>query len=174
MDFDQIYREHASLVFNVALSYVQNKEDAEEITQDVFVSVYNKLSDFEQKAKVSTWLYRITINKSLDYIKAKKRKKRFAFTTSLFSEKDGGILHDPSNFDHPGVLMEQKEEMKKLYGWINELPEKQQTALILHKIEKKSQTEIAEIMDVSVKAVESMVQRAKSGLKKKMNEDKGL
>jgi RNA polymerase sigma-70 factor (ECF subfamily) len=174
LDFDQIYKEHASLVFNVALSYVQNKEDAEEITQDVFVSVYNKLSDFEQKAKVSTWLYRITINKSLDYIKAKKRKKRFAFTTSLFSEKDGGSLHDPSNFDHPRVLMEQNVEMKKLYGWINELPEKQQTALILHKIEKKSQTEIAEIMDVSVKAVESMVQRAKSGLKKKMNEDKGL
>jgi RNA polymerase sigma-70 factor (ECF subfamily) len=173
LDFNQIYTEHASLVFNVALSYVQNREDAEEITQDVFVSVHSKLDDFEQKAKISTFLYRIAINKTLDYIKAKKRKKRFAFTTSLFSEKDGGIIHDPSNFDHPGVLMEQKEELTKLYGWINELPEKQQTALILHKIEKKSQTEIAEIMEISIKAVESLVQRAKSGLKKKMNDSNG-
>ena len=81
--FAEIYDQHKSLVFNLALQYVQNTEDAEEITQDVFLIVHEKLEAFRMEAKVSTWLYRITINKSLDFIKAKKRQKRFSFFTSL-------------------------------------------------------------------------------------------
>lgn len=161
------------MVYNVALSYVQNKEEAEEITQDVFLSVYQKLDEFQANAKVSTWIYRIAINKSLDYIKGKKRKKRFAFLSSIFSDKDGSLVHDPANFNHPGVELENKEATKHIFKKINELPDNQKTALILHKIEKKSQAEIGEIMDVTPKAVESLIQRAKKNLEKKLNQNEG-
>jgi RNA polymerase sigma-70 factor (ECF subfamily) len=173
VQFEELYNQHKNLVYNLALQYVQNTEDAEEITQDVFVSVYEKLDSFRQESKHSTWLYRITINKSLDFIKAKKRQKRFSFFTTLFHEETGEVKHQVSDFNHPGVLMEEKEQLRKLFSLINELPDNQKTALILMKIEEKSQAETGEIMNLSPKAVESLVQRAKSNLAKKLNHSEG-
>jgi RNA polymerase sigma factor (sigma-70 family) len=160
------------MVYNLALQYVQNIEDAEEISQDVFLSVYNSLDQFKQTAQISTWLYRITINKCLDFIKAKKRKKRFSFFTSIFQDKSNEIKHDISNFDHPGVLMENKEALEELFTMINQLADNQKTVLILNKIEDKKIPEIAEIMQLSNKAVESLLQRAKSNLSKKIESNK--
>ena len=156
------------------MQYLQNIEDTEEVTQDVFVTVHQQLDSFENKSSITTWIYRIAINKSLDFLKAKKAKKRFGFLTSIFGDNDGELRYDQPNFDHPGVLMEQKEELEILFKHINSLPDTQKTALILHKIEGKSQNEIAEIMETSPKAVESLVQRAKSNLKKRLNYNEGL
>lgn len=172
MNFENIYHEYKNLVYNLALQYVQNAEDAEEITQDVFLTVYEKLNSFRQQSKLSTWLYRITINKSLDFLKAKKRKKRFGFLSSIFHEESGELKIDVSDFNHPGILLEQKEEMEELFRLINELPDNQKTVLILLKIEEKSQNEVAEIMNISSKAVESLFQRAKNNLTNKLNQTK--
>ena len=70
-DFIAIYNQYKVLVYNVALHYLQNVEDAEEITQDVFVQVHNSLDSFKENSSLKTWIYRITINKSLDFIKHK-------------------------------------------------------------------------------------------------------
>ncbi|MES2762071.1 MAG: RNA polymerase sigma factor [Bacteroidota bacterium] len=173
MTFEEIYHLHKNMVFNLALQYVQNTEDAEEITQDVFVSIHQSIDSFNQNSKLSTWIYRITINRSLDYVKAKQRKKRFGFLTSLFYDDTNDVKHNAPHFDHPGVLMEHKEGLKNLFEQINQLPDKQRTALILSKMEQKSQNEIAEVMDLSPKAVESLVQRAKTNLSKKLNQSEG-
>ncbi len=173
MNFEHIYDQHKDLVYNLALQYVQNIEDAEEITQDVFVSVYEKMNEFRQEAKPSTWIYRITINRCLDYIKAKKRKKRFAFISSLFGLSNQ-LLYDSADFNHPGILMEEQDKMKLLFKLINELSHNQKTAIILLKIEEKSQAEAAEIMNISVKALESLFQRAKNNLSKKMKDNEGF
>lgn len=173
MNFEAIYDEYKGMVYNLALHYVQNTEDAQEITQDVFVSVYQSLDSFQQMAAISTWMYRITINKSLDFLKAKKRKKRFAFITSLFFNDSTELRHHPQEHGHPGILLEDKEAIEAIFNKINTLPENQKTALILHKIEQKSQVEVAEIMNISAKAVESLIQRAKNNLSKKINETEG-
>lgn len=170
MDFDQIYHEHKNLVFNLALKYLQNQEDAEEVTQDVFVAIFSKIESFNNQSQLSTWVYKITINKSLDYIKAKKAKKRQGFLSSLFSLGKEEAIFTQDQFNHPGVQLESQEEVSFIMNSINQLPDKQKTALILHKLEDKSQTEIAEIMDTSAKAVESLVQRGKTNLKKIMDE----
>lgn len=173
LTLEEIYQAQKKAVFNLALHYVQNREDAQEITQDVFVAVYQSLSSFKQEAKISTWIYRITINKSLDFIKAKKTKKRFAFLTSLFEKDSPKIKYDKVEFDHPGVQLEQKEALEKIFSLINELPNNQKTALILSKIEQKSQSEVAEIMSLSVKAVESLLQRAKNNLTQRLSTNEG-
>ncbi len=160
------------MVYNLCLNYVQNAEDAEEITQDVFVSVYHSLGKFRQQSGIKTWIYRITINKSLDFLKAKKRKKRFAMVFSIFGA-DQAIIHEPVNFDHPGVELENREALEKLFFHINNLPDNQKTALLLSKTEQKSQAEIAEIMQVSAKAVESLLQRAKQNLRKNIGNREG-
>lgn len=159
------------MVFNLALNYVQNYEDAQEITQDVFVSVHQSLNTFRHKSNVSTWIYRIAINKSIDHIKAKKRKKRFGFITSLFGDDNTG--NEVFHFNHPGVQLEQKEALSKIFHYINELPENQKTALLLSKTEQKSQAEVAEIMGISTKAAESLIQRAKTNLSNKLNQNEG-
>mgnify|MGYP003553817947 CR=1 FL=1 len=69
--FESIYNQHKILVYNLALNYLQNTEDAEEITQDVFVQLHHSLSEFKEQSSLKTWIYRITINKSLDFIKKK-------------------------------------------------------------------------------------------------------
>jgi len=173
VQFEELYNQHKNLVYNLALQYVQNIEDAEEITQDVFVSVYEKLDSFRQEAKHSTWLYRITINKSLDFLKAKKRQKRFSFFTTLFHEETGEVKHQVSDFNHPGIIMEEKEQFKKIITLIKELPKNQKTNLKKNKNKEKSQVETGEIMNLSPKAVESLVQRAKSNLSKKLNHSEG-
>jgi RNA polymerase sigma-70 factor (ECF subfamily) len=171
--FEEIYKQFSRLVFNLALQYVQNTEDAEEITQDVFLTVHKSLKLFQQNSEIHTWIYRIAINKSLDFIKAKNRKKRFAFITSLFHDDGNELKNLGHNFNHPGILLEQKEALESLFQHINALPDNQKTALILSKLEQKSQKEVAEIMKLSTKAVESLLQRAKTNLAKKINSSEG-
>ena len=170
MTFEQLYSEHKNLVYNLALSYCQNVEDSEEVTQDVFVAIYKNMSGFKEESSHKTWIYKIAINKSLDFLKARKRKKNISFFASLFS--DTSSINQVSNFQHPGIQLEQQEAYSTLFGKINELPENQKTALILSKIEQKSQAEIAEIMDTSSKAVESLLQRAKKNLEIKLSSTK--
>lgn len=173
MDFEKIYVTYSSMVYNLALQYVQNIEDAQEITQDVFVAIHESLEGFNKQAQLTTWIYRITINKSLDFIKFRKRKKRFGFISSLFFDDSNELKHDVPTFDHPGVLIENKEATELIFRYINGLPELQKTALILSKIEHKPQTEIAEILNISVKAVESLIQRAKTNVLKKLDQNEG-
>ena len=173
LQFEEIYNQYKDLVYNLALSYVQNIEDAQEITQDVFVSIYKSLGSFRFSSKVSTWVYRITINKSLDFIKAKKRKKRLAVIIAPFLDEDARKNLFAIDFNHPGIILEDKESLERIFKKINELNDQQRTALILHKIENKSQAEVAEIMDMNIKAVESLIQRAKKNLYNKLNQSEG-
>jgi len=156
---------HKKSVFNTVLVFLQNIENAEAVTQDVFVKVYETIGSFKNEAKLSTWIYRISVNQSLDFIRKTKRKKRFGIVTSLFGSENEALYH-PANFEHPGVVMENKEKAAILFRAINNLPDKQKTAFLLQKIEHCSQQQIAGIMDINIGAVESLLSRAKTNLKK--------
>ena len=166
LHFEKIYHEYKVLVFNVALNYMQNLEDAQEITQDVFVKVYHSLQNFNQKSSLKTWIYRITINQCLDYIKHKNSQKRF-FIFSKKSQNEQEYLNTPS-FEHPGILMEKQEDAQILFEVINTLTENQKTAFLLSKLDGMSNSEIAEIMQLSISSVESLLFRAKNTLKEKL------
>lgn len=148
--------------------------DAEEIAQDVFVKIYQNSDNFKNTANIKTWIYRITINQCLDFLKAKRTQKRFAFISAIFSHGSEATPTFLSDFNHPGIDLEQKEAMHIIFSCLNQLPESQKTALILHKIEHQSQVEIADIMQLSPKAVESLIQRAKMNLQKKLSACEGM
>ncbi len=173
--FETIYHEHKNLVFNMCLHYVLNAEDAQDITQEVFVKVYQKYHQYDASAaSLKTWICRIAINQSLDFLKAKKSKKRFGFLTSLFYEESNEPIDNAMEVNHPGIQSEKKEAIENLLKIIYTLPENQKTAIILSRIEDRSQKEVAEIMNTSVKAVESLLQRAKQTIQKKLTESEGL
>ena len=155
------------MVYNTAIGIVQNAEDAEDITQEVFVQVYQSVSSFKGDSKFSTWLYRIAVTKSLDQVRRKKRKKRFAIVRSLFGEESEVAVHPP-DFHHPGVRMEKKEDAATLFKAINHLPENQRVAFTLHKLEGLSYQEVSEVMETTVSSVESLMHRAKTNLQKKL------
>lgn len=163
--FKTVVDTYKKMVFNTVLGFLQNMEDAEDVTQDVFIKVFENIVNFKQQSKLSTWIYRISITQATDFIRHKKRKKRMGFLTSLFGTNNE-LLHDPPNFIHPGVLAENREQSAILFNAINQLPEKQKTAFMLQKIQDMSQQQIAEIMDMNEGAVESLLSRAKANLKK--------
>lgn len=146
-------------------------QDAEEVTQDVFLTIYQSIENFRAQSSVTTWIYRITINKSLDAIKAKQRKKRFAFIVSLFHKDGEQIKYEPVDFQDPYVIIEADENLKQLLKAIHSLPHQQKTAIILHKMEDLSQQETAAILNISPKAVGALIQRAKNNLSKILNTD---
>ena len=158
-----------AMVYNTSLGIVQKEEDAEDIAQEVFVQVFQSVGSFKGESKFSTWLYRITITKSLDHERKKKRKKRFAFISSIFGEDNAEELRVP-DFNHPGVMMDKKEDAAILFKAIATLPENQRIAFTLHKVESLSHQEVCEVMQTSISSVESLMHRARINLRKKLTE----
>ena len=152
-------------VFATCISFVPNKEDAEDIAQEVFVEVFNSIKKFKGDSKLSTWIYRITTNKCLEFIRKKNTKKRFAFLQSITGN---AIPMDKTDYftemNHPGIQLENKELNATLFKAINSLPESQAIVFTLHKIDGKSYQEVAEITKRSLSSVESVMFRAKKNL----------
>ena len=161
--FSELVEQWQNMVYNTAISIVQNEEDAEDITQDVFIKVFENMGSFREEAQLSTWIYRITVNLALDFEKRKKRQKYGGLLKKIFVVRDH---EEPVNFNHPGVQLDNKEKAAILLRAFKKLPEKQRIAFTLHKMEGLSYKEVADIMETSLYAVESLIGRAKNGLKK--------
>ncbi|MDT7833157.1 RNA polymerase sigma factor [Flavobacteriaceae bacterium S356] len=165
----QLLKDFEQKVFATCLSFVPNKEDAEDIAQEVFLEVFRSISKFKGNAKLSTWIYRIATNKCLEFIRKKNAKKRFAFMQSIFGND---IPLDKTSFftefKHPGILMENKEKSETIFKAINLLPESQRIVFTLAKIDGKSYQEIVEITGKSLSSVESIMFRAKKNLQQSL------
>ena len=165
--YTEVVERWQDMIYNTAISIVQSDEDAEDITQDVFVTLYERIEDFRQESTLSTWLYSITIRKALDLEKRKTRRKRGGFLQRIFNIKE---TDEPANFIHPGILLDNKERAAVLFNALKKLPDKQRVAFTLHKMEGLNYQQIADIMGTSLYAIESLQVRAKNNLKKILNE----
>ncbi len=163
------FNQFSDRVYNTALSILQHQQEAEDVTQEVFIEVYRSIKSFRQEASLQTWLYTITTNKCNDHLKKQKSKKRFAFLTSIFGADDA-LQHDKPHFEHPGVQLENKEHAKVLFYALSKLPEKQKMAFTLSRIEGLSNKEVAAAMSTSVSAIESLLHRANDNLKYTLSE----
>lgn len=164
----EIYDEYVSNVYNIALHYVRNVPDAEEITQDVFLKINASKDSFKEDSKLSTWIHRIAVNTALDYLRKQNATKR-RFILSM----ENAVLPAHTDHRHPGLALEDKESLETIMEIINELPNNQKTAVILHKIEGMSQQETAAIMKRSEKSVESLIGRARKKIKEKLDSSEG-
>ncbi|XOV69226.1 MAG: RNA polymerase sigma factor [Fluviicola sp.] len=155
---------YADRVFSTCLNLTRNMEDAEDATQEVFTTIYLSLDSFEGNSKLSTWIYAITANKCKEFLRKKTRKKRFGYHAELEEEDAHFVPIQIIDFQHPGVVLEDKERATILFSAIDQLAENQSIAYTLNKIEGRSYQEVAEIMDISVSSVESLLFRAKKRL----------
>ncbi|MFS4492182.1 RNA polymerase sigma factor [Maribacter sp. 2308TA10-17] len=164
--YGQLLDEYQQKVFGTCISFVPNQEDAEDIAQEVFVEVFNSIEKFKGDSKLSTWIYRITTNKCLEFIRKKNTKKRFGFMQSLLGN-DTPIDRSSyfTEFNHPGIQLENKEKSEILFAAINKLPESQRIVYTLNKIDDLSYQEVSEITEKSISSIESLLFRAKKNLK---------
>ena len=142
MDFDNIYEEYFDRVYYKVLSVVKNDDDAEDICQETFISVYKNLSKFREESNIYTWIYRIAINKTYDFFK--KRKLEFEINDEVLS------LPEDINFDTKVIL----EEKLKL------ISEKEKEIVILKDIYGYKLEEIAEIKNMNLSTVKSVYYKA--------------
>lgn len=150
-------------VYSCAIGIVQQEQDAEDIAQEVFIEVYRSIVNFKSESSLSTWIYRITINKAVDFQKKKHRKKRFGFLVPLWGNDNEQNIEIP-DFRHPGIDLEHQELSNMLFKAVNKLPERQKVAFILNKLEHKNYQEISAIMELTLSSVESLLFRAKKNL----------
>ena len=119
---------------------------------------------------MSTWLYRIATTRALDLLRSRKSKKRFGFIQRLFVDDSEPLIELP-DFNHPGVMLDRKENAAKLFKAIARLPEKQKAAFILNKLEDLSYQQVSEVLKTSVPALESLLHRAKQNLRKMLEKE---
>lgn len=161
-DFVDKYKDK---VFNTCYGFVHNVEDAEDLTQEVFIQLYESLSSFRGEAQISTWLYRIAINKSLDHLRAMKRQKRWSTLKKVFVADLPEDIPDHLE-ENPQTILEEKQRIRVLEEAMGRLPENQRIVFTLSKYEKMSHQEISEIMEISISATEALMHRAKLNLRK--------
>jgi len=165
--FGELVDSYKDMVFRVCFGFARNREEAEDITQDVFLAVYKNLLTFKRKSDISTWIYRIAVNKSLNHVRKGKRTKVFSLFTK---DSEAGNIRDsepvdPSTAERRILSAERSMIIKKA---LDDLPDNQRIAFTLHNIEGFSYDKIARIMECTVPAVESRIHRAKVGLQKKL------
>jgi RNA polymerase sigma-70 factor, ECF subfamily len=157
--FESLVALFSSKVLNTCYRFLLNREDAEDVAQEVFIEVYQSIHSFRGDSKLSTWIYRIAVTKSLDEIKKRNRKKRISSLGKILHLEEvvswlgGGQMPDKNLLDN--------EKLVEINKVLNYLPDNQRVAFTLSKIEGYSNTEIAEIMKTTLLAVESLVYRAK-------------
>jgi RNA polymerase sigma-70 factor, ECF subfamily len=165
--FRSIVEQYQTKIFRTCMGFVHSKEDAEELTQDVFVNVFQNLDRFKGKSSFSTWIYRIAVNSSLNHLRKQKRLGYFRRVENVFGigeSNNAGLKYA----DSPEKLMIDNERNNQLYHAIGSLPENQRIAFTLSKYDEMSQREIAAVMNLTEGAAEALIQRAKTNLRKNL------
>ena len=165
--FREVVNLYKGMVINTCYGFVHQYEEAEDIAQDVFVQVYKSIGKFRSDAKLSSWIYRISVNQSLNYLR--KRNKRSLIERAEDYLFDYGIetVAESAN-NQPQAILENKERAQHLHRAIDSLPENQKVAFTLSKYRGESNKKIAEIMKISVSDVEALLHRAQTKLQKKL------
>ena len=161
--FKQLVNQYRKDIISLCYGFIRNQEDAEEITQDTFIEVYRSIQNFRGDSKLSTWIYRIAVSRSLNKVKKNKFKNLLTSIENLFEQH-----LEKSNERNPQQQLLQKEESKMLQKSIDKLPENQRIAFVLHHYDGHSYQQISEIMNTSLSSIESLIHRAKVNLKKQL------
>jgi RNA polymerase sigma-70 factor (ECF subfamily) len=164
--FQELFERYKKLVINVCFRLIGNKDEAEDLTQDVFLKIFNSARHFKHRSQVSTWIYRIAINRSLNHLRQKKYQRWFSLDSDLIS--NASLDFERSSDESPERDFQKQEREKIVLNAIKSLPVEQQVALMLQRYDGLSCEEIAAIVNCSIGAVQARLHRAKKNLYQKL------
>jgi len=163
--FEDVYKASSSFVYNVALRVVNNREDALEVAQEVFMTIYHKLKDFRFESSFKTWVYRITVNNAINLAKKNSRVKTVPYEDSfgphaghsqLFGE--GAVLNEAQ------TRMDQEHQSQLVENLLAELNPDQRACVVLRNIQGLSYEEIAQTLNININTVRSRLKRSREKL----------
>ncbi|MBN2356007.1 sigma-70 family RNA polymerase sigma factor [candidate division KSB1 bacterium] len=162
--YKRLFDFYADRIYNICVRFLNSRQEAEDAVQDIFCKIYFSIDRFREDARLTSWIYRISVNHCLN-AQRQKRRARF-FSLDWLSE--GEMTLKSARSDDPQDSLEKKETESIIQAAINGLSEKQRTALVLFRYEGLTYQEIAEVLNISVAAVESRLFQAKQELCKKL------
>ena len=172
--FDEIVGRYANRIYGFALRITRNTSDAEEVFQEVFLTLSKKLDTFRGESKFSSWLYRVTVNASYMYLRSQKKHESSISLENYYPYDEKGSLMgkimDKDWSSRPDIIIFSKEALKIIDESINELPESYRTIFHLRDIEGLSNEEVAEVLEISLPAVKSRLHRARLFLRDRLSD----
>ena len=155
--FEEIYRISASYVYTIAYRVTHSKEDAEEVTQDVFMGVYRNIGKFQSRSTFKTWVYRITMNIAINLINRRKRKTGRTITYD-------DAISAGENISAGEEMLYKEDDKKVIESMLRVLPPEQKACIVLKVMEGLKYKEIAEILKININTVRSRLKRARERL----------
>jgi len=154
--FEQLFYKYQDRVYSTAYRMMNDQEDAQDLTQEIFLRAYQRIGKFDFRSAFSTWLYRLAVNLCIDEL---RKRKRSANTTPL----EEAVLQADENTPEDHVMSRDRE--KRVWDAINSLKDKERSIIILRDIEGLSYKEIAEVLKCSLGRVKSRIHEARQKLK---------
>lgn len=152
--FNVIVQRYESKVIGVLFGMMHNPEDARDVAQDVFLKAYRSIDKFRGDSKLYTWLYRITVNMAIDFIRKKQKRHKVEYHDEMkVKEEEQGAV--PVDKPGPSDTLQSRELYERLRQIVDTLPEEQKKAFMLREMEDLSYQEIAEVMQCSAGTVMS-------------------
>ncbi len=173
--FEELTLKHQTTVYNISLRMLKNEHDAFDVSQDALLKAFINIKKFNGRCAFSTWLYRITVNTCLDYIKkAKKDKHYISLEQGSSSNEDVPLIQIEDKRQNTENTILEKERTNILYKAIDKLPKKHREMIILRDIEGFSYEEISQITNLNPGTVKSKIARARLKLKELLCEHREL
>jgi RNA polymerase sigma-70 factor (ECF subfamily) len=168
LTFDRVYESYADKVLNIAYRMTGDEDAARDLTQDVFLKVYQNLDTFEHRANIYTWIYRIAVNHIYNYLKKERRRRWFSVldltVQEALREEEVEPSYPAGNVPSADRLLEDGERAAVVWKAVGSLPPKYRVPLALYHYEGMSYKEIAESTGLSMAAVETRIHRARKKL----------
>ncbi|MFQ5627425.1 MAG: RNA polymerase sigma factor [bacterium] len=160
-NFENLYSSYEKPVYNYVLRMVKDNQLAEDLTQDIFVKVYQNLAKFRGEAKISTWIYRTATNSYLDHLRTATHKQD-TLTDHIFDDNaEDWRLEEAEKVLSIDEQMVESELNNCVREYVNKLPEEYRAVIVLHDFQGFKNREIAEILDCSLDAVKIRLHRAR-------------
>jgi RNA polymerase sigma-70 factor (ECF subfamily) len=164
----ELVNRYSSKVFNLAFRLTRHQQDAEEVVQDVFVTLYKKLARFEGKSAFSSWLYRITFNTALMAVRKRKQHPTISMEDIAVQVQESwaGKSAEHSDVNYMSTRHEMREVLEQA---VAKLPLEYRSIFLLRDVDGLSNEEVAKVLGVSVPAIKSRLHRARLMLRKRLN-----
>lgn len=168
--FERLVLDNQNKVYSLAVRLVGDQEEAADLAQEAFLKAWQNLPSFQGESSFSTWLYRVTTNLCIDWLRRQKRRQETAPAVSLDDEEAGWA--EPADWEQdPHRKLEQSERGRALARGLERLPEYQRRPLVLRELSGLSYQEIAQALDLDLGTVKSRIARARLALRKILLED---
>ncbi len=160
-----LVEKYKRMVHRLAMQITKNHEDANDVMQETFIKVYQSIHTFRQEAAFETWIYRITVNEALNFVKRRERRRESPLSTTEETEYDPIVRQKAEMTNDPQINAEKTELRQWVTKAVNSLSLKHRVVVILHELEGLTHAEIASILNCSEGTVRSRLHYARKQLR---------